>query len=206
MKYKYVVILKNDRERATDIFSILLCLFSALTFAWLAIRQLNTLRIARSAGSGSLLGPNSTPYILAALALVLLTGLVINVFIRRYNPSTVRYRFWLLLAALGWIGLTPLYFVGLLVGVLAGFESRVKRPLEIGFDDDRVVINYSVKIRYDWSAFTNVILKDGLLTLDFKTNRIMQKELVDDEDEDDADEEEFNIYCRSRLTAVSTNS
>ncbi len=206
MKYKYVVILKNERERATDIFSILLCLFSALTFAWLAIRQIRTTHFTNNFATTSSVGAPTDAYILAALALVLLTGLVINVFIRRYNPSTVRYRFWLLLAALGWIGLTPLYFVGLLIGLLAGFESRVKRPLEIGFDDDRIVINYSVKIRYDWSAFTNVILKDGLLTLDFKTNRIMQKELVDDEDEDEADEEEFNIYCRSRLTAVSANS
>jgi len=43
------------------------------------------------------------------------------------------------------------------------------------------------------------VLKDGLLTLDFKNNRLMQKEIADDEDEDDADEEEFNTWCRDQL-------
>jgi hypothetical protein len=40
-----------------------------------------------------------------------------------------------------------------------------------------------------------------LLTLDFKNNRILQKEVVDDEEED-ADEDEFNTYCRERLAAA----
>ena len=52
--------------------------------------------------------------------------------------------------------------------------------------------------------FNNVVLKDGLLTLDFKSNRLMQREVADDDDEDDADEEEFNAYCRSRLAAATT--
>jgi len=43
-----------------------------------------------------------------------------------------------------------------------------------------------------------VILKDGLLTLDFKNNKVYQKEALDD-DEPDADEDEFNEYCKSRL-------
>jgi hypothetical protein len=83
--------------------------------------------------------------------------------------------------------------------VLSFLEYQTKRPLEIGFDRDQVVINTLFRQRYDWSFFNNVLLKDGLLTLDFKSNRLLQKEVADDEDEDDVEEEEFNAYCRDRL-------
>jgi len=43
-----------------------------------------------------------------------------------------------------------------------------------------------------------VILKDGILTLDFKDNKLIQKEVLDD-DEPEAEEDEFNEYCQSKL-------
>jgi hypothetical protein len=121
-------------------------------------------------------------------------------------PRPIRYRFWLLIAAIGWIGLTPPPWVGAIFFLLSFLEYQTKRPLEIGFDHDRIVMNTLFKRQFDWSVLNNVILKDGLLTLDFKNNKLIQKMVADDDDEDDADEEEFNTYCRSRLTAVSTNS
>ena len=200
MKYKYVVILKKESERATDAFSILLCLFSALSFGYLATRPAHA-------------SPPNPAYILAALSILLLAGLLINL-IRHRTLTTgkstahrpIRYRFWLLIAAIGWIGLTPTPWVGAIFFLLSFLEYQTKRPLEIGFDHDRIVMNTLFKRQFDWSVFNNVILKDGLLTLDFKNNKLIQKMVADDDEEDDADEEEFNTYCRSRLTAVSTNS
>jgi len=57
------------------------------------------------------------------------------------------------------------------------------------------VINSLIKKKYPWSDFNNVMLKDGLLTLDFKDNRLIQKEAIE-EDGPDADEDEFNAFCR----------
>ncbi|WP_315814501.1 hypothetical protein [Paraflavitalea speifideaquila] len=37
-----------------------------------------------------------------------------------------------------------------------------------------------------------------MLTLDFVNNRILQREIEDDED-DEADEDEFNAWCRKQL-------
>jgi hypothetical protein len=188
MRYKYVVILKNDRERATDTISLLLCLFSAGMFLRSSFRQIR---------------PN---YIGLALSALLLIGLAVNLILARRGPKpgyrsapTVRYRYWLLLSALGWFALTTTPVFGAFFFLFAILEYQAKRSLEIGFDDDRVVINNIVRQRYDWSAFNNVILKDGLLTLDFKNNRLLQKEVADDEEEDDADEQEFNAFCRGRL-------
>jgi len=182
MRYQYVVILKKKSERTSDAISILLCLFSVICFMLSALR--------------------TRGWLSAGIALLLIIGIAFNVIARLKGRPGVRYRYWLLLAALGWIGTTSTPWVGAFFFVLAFLEYQTKRPLEIGFDHDRIVMNTLIKRRFDWAMFNNVILKDGLLTLDFKDNRLVQREVADDEDEDDADEEEFNAYCRDRLACT----
>jgi hypothetical protein len=184
MRYQYVVILKKNSERATDLLSILLCFLSAGSFLLAALHSI---------------GSNRT-YFLTSIALILWAGLAFNLLSKRKDRGIrVRYRYLLILAAIGWIGMTSFPWIGLLFFLVAFLENQTKRPLEIGFDTDCIVINTLFSQRYYWSAFNNIVLKDGLLTLDFKNNRLMQKEIADDEDEDDADEEEFNTWCREQL-------
>ena len=47
---------------------------------------------------------------------------------------------------------------------------------------------------YSWNEFSNIILKDGLLTLDFKNNKLIQVAI--DEEKMTVDENEFNEFCR----------
>ncbi|HEV2483804.1 MAG TPA: hypothetical protein VGS79_29265 [Puia sp.] len=199
MRYQYVVILKKKSERASDAFSILLCLFSAISFLLSAFHGIRTTH----GNSGAETMYPAAAMLSAGLALLLLIGIAFNIISRVKGRSGVRYRYWLLVAAIGWIGTTATPWVGAFFFLLAFLEYQTKRPLEIGFDQDRIVINALIKRRFDWTMFNNVILKDGLLTLDFKDNRLLQREIADDEDEDDADEEEFNAYCRERLAATA---
>jgi len=186
MRYQYIVILKKTSERATDVLSILLCLFSALSFL--------------------LSAAHAHTWLPVAIAILLLAGLTFNFIANRRKSKFsrgARYRYWLLLAAIGWIGTTSTPWVGAFFFLLAFLEYQTKRPLEIGFNPDRIVMNTLIKRRFQWSMFNNIILKDGLLTLDFKDNRLIQKEVLDDEDEDDADEEEFNTWCRAQLDSTN---
>lgn len=181
MIFPYLVILKRDSERTLDLISILLCVFSGLNF------------INEQLKSGHF------QLFFTLFAAAVLAGTTINIVINRKTGQQVRYRYWLLLAGLGWLGMSFLPWLGILFFFQSFLEHQVKRPLEIGFSSDRVVINTLFKQNYAWTDFNNVILKDGLLTLDFKNNRLLQKEILDDEDEDDADEDEFNAYCQARL-------
>ena len=181
MRYRYIVILKKNSERATDALSLLLCFFSALSLGY------------RSIASGHIGYPT------LILAFLLLAGPPITFYIYRKHRSAVRFRYWLLAAGIGWIAFTPTPWIGAFFFVLAFLEAQAKRPLEIGFHDDRIVINTLIKQRFNWSDLNNVILRDGLLTLDFKNNRLLQKEVADDEEDDDVDEEEFNEYCRGKI-------
>jgi hypothetical protein len=186
MKYAYVVILKKNGERATDLLSILLCICSAVIFGYTQLKSDH---------------PNFYLYAFTAL---ILAGMAYNAVIRRRRNKPVRYKYLILLTALGWFGMPVLPWIGILFLALAFLEHQAKRPLEIGFDRDRVVINSLFRQRHDWSVFNNILLRDGLLTLDFKNNRLLQKEVADDdEDDDDVDEEEFNAYCRDRLVSAS---
>jgi hypothetical protein len=56
-------------------------------------------------------------------------------------------------------------------------EKQVKFPQEIAFDEEEIVFNSFPKKKHQWNELNNAILKDGILTLDFKNNRIFQKEV-----------------------------
>jgi len=193
MHYKYVVILKRDSEKKTDVLSFLLCLLSAIFFLFSA-----------AASVFMEVDASGVTWFYAAISLILIAGLIINTLTRSKTRKYIRYRYLLLIAALGWLGSTVLPWLSVFFVLLAFLEYQTKRPLEIGFDSDRVVINSLIRRKYDWSDLSNVVLRDGLLTVDFKNNHLLQKEVVDDdEDEDDADEKEFNDYCQTRLSEVS---
>ncbi|MDO6430130.1 hypothetical protein Q4E93_06015 [Flavitalea sp. BT771] len=189
MHYQYVVILKRESERTTDVLSFLLCLLSSILFLYsAAVPVLNS----GNAGGQS--------YFLGGIAVVLLAGVIFNLANRKAGRARIRYRYLLLLATLGWLAMPVLPWLAGLFVVLAFLEYQTKRPLEIGFDSDRVVINSLIRRQYDWSDFTNIVLRDGLLTMDFSNNRLLQKEVVDEEgDDDDVEEKEFNDYCQARL-------
>ena len=201
MRYQYVVILKKTIERATDLLSILLIFLSGGSFLLTALPgHIRFDHFRGHNGSGYRFEVPTLAYFLTSIAVILWAGLAFNLLSKRKDRGIrVRFRYLLILAAIGWIVTTTVPWIGLFFFVAAFLEYQTKRPLEIGFDYDRVVINTLIRQRHDWSAFNNVVLKDGLLTLDFKNNRLMQKEIADDEDEDDADEEEFNTWCRDRL-------
>lgn len=47
---------------------------------------------------------------------------------------------------------------------------------------------------HEWSEFNNIILKDNLLTLDFKNNKLLQLNLTE-KTENRVDENLFNTFC-----------
>ncbi len=50
---------------------------------------------------------------------------------------------------------------------------------------------------FPWAQMDNVILKDNLLTIDFKTNKIIQVEILPNSRM--VDETEFNLFCKEQM-------
>ncbi|HEY4206917.1 MAG TPA: hypothetical protein VGM31_08895 [Puia sp.] len=194
MRYPFVVILRRDNDRLINWISILLCSFTAGAFL--------LARIQKGQFDNFLKGAAILLFLALLFTILWMRSDRLGLAAGRRSP--IRYRYWLLVSALVWLAMPygqGFFFVFLLLTFL---EYQAKYPLEIGFSPDKIVINSLLRKSYPWSAFSNVLLKDGLLTLDFKNNRLLQKE-VDEEQDGDADEEEFNDYCREMLDAARVN-
>jgi hypothetical protein len=129
-------------------------------------------------------------------ACIILAVLVIAKWVHSRVTAT-GYRIALLIAGIGWYFAFHHYLVTILYFLCSFFEKQVKFKQEIGFDDEGVTFNYFPKKHYPWHEVSNVILKDGMITVDLHNNKIFQKEL--ESDISDAIEKEFNGFCRSHL-------
>ena len=108
------------------------------------------------------------------------------------------FRLALAAAAIGWF-VEPLsnYWMGALYAIAALIERQVKFPAEIGVDDRGITFNSLPAKAYIWHEIDNVLLKDDIITIEFKNNKIYQKET--EADVSAALEKEFNAYCSSKL-------
>jgi hypothetical protein len=67
------------------------------------------------------------------------------------------------------------------------------------FSDNEIQLTRIFKtVVFPWIEMDNVVLKDNLLTIDFKTNKIIQVEIV--ENSKIVDETEFNLFCKKCMS------
>ncbi|MEO5996151.1 MAG: hypothetical protein ABIN89_05480 [Chitinophagaceae bacterium] len=185
MVFDYVVTLKNERGKYINTISLLLCLMSA---AFFLIQQIKT-------------GKHSFIFL---ISFCLITGgLIWNRYIVTKKRKPVFYSRILLVAGVTWFAMPFLSWTGLPLILLALLEKQARFTLEIGVTKDRIVFNSLFKRKFYWTDFNNVILKDNILTLDFKNNRLFQKETIDETG--NVEEEEFNEYCRNQLKGSDLN-
>jgi len=99
--------------------------------------------------------------------------------------------FWLI--QVGIIALIIFAAVYIVVTMVKGKRTTVV------FSDDEIQMTRVFKtVIFPWTEMDNVILKDNLLTIDFKTNKIIQVEIV--EQSRAVDETEFNLFCTDQLS------
>jgi hypothetical protein len=90
-------------------------------------------------------------------------------------------------------------FILFLVGILASFFTT---SYHIHFTLDHVSIeNGLFRSSYQWNEFSNILVKDELITLDFKNNRLLQ--LMLDVAISPVNEIEFNDFCSSCLNKTT---
>lgn len=72
-----------------------------------------------------------------------------------------------------------------------------QRPLIVSVSSTAVIYPSFPKKEITWNELNNVILKDDLLTIDFKNNKIIQQLILNKEPA--VDEQEFNDFCKTQL-------
>lgn len=179
--HDYVVVLKNTNLSIIKKTSILLMLLVVIMYAielYLYPHQLGT-------------------WIFISIIALLILGS----FFDKKKKITVSYSFILIISGIALMSSTlyPIY-IGLLFIAAGILEKYFVAKKELGFTKDGIEENGLMHKKIQWNELTNVLIKDGLLTMDFKNNKLIQLETDDEEDDDyEVDEEEFNSYCRKHL-------
>lgn len=126
-------------------------------------------------------------------------GLILLVAAIFMNLLLVRFRVHKLLlvaisACLLFIATRSISFA--LIFLLYGYLSKfLNRAATITVSEEGIRVKKLLSSsRYRWEEFSNIILKDNLLTMDFKNNKLIQVTI--DEIQARIDEIGFNSYCK----------
>jgi hypothetical protein len=134
-----------------------------------------------------------------AASAILLIGIYIFMrlyFIKKYNQGNYLDQVLLFVLAGCWFGLQNYIMVAALV-ILGVFYHLALQKLQFIFTQEKVLkLNFPGK-EFEWNVFNNVILKDNILTLDFKNNKLIQAEI---EKSQNINEQQFNSFAQSKLT------
>jgi hypothetical protein len=131
-------------------------------------------------------------------------GLSALLLVSSFFVKTILYRFkvngTLLLGLAALLTFVTSHSIGFaLVLVGAGlFLHFMKRKIKVEVSADAIVIRYALYMRQiRWNELNNVVLKDRMLTIDFKTDKLIQAEIAKESYQ--VDEPAFNSFCDRQL-------
>ena len=174
----FELVLKNEKKRQYTTLAFLILVVNVIFFIWLAItdRELRIKAILTAA--------------------IVTAGILIPYFLKRFSAIGVSVLFIILFyIEVGYWQLS----VG--IGVLALLFAVSIRRLIVQVTDGHIVYPSFPKREIDWGELNNLILKDGLLSIDFKSNKLAQALVVNEGNEPYIDEKEFNEFCQVQLGA-----
>lgn len=179
--FDYVVTLRKNTVKPVNIVCHILMLLSILVFVYALAREHQV-------------GVNNDYRLMVITALAIVWWALI-LFSKKRKPY---FRIGFFIVALGWF-FNPLHniLIGIFYVLAALLEKQVKFPAEIGIDSEGVLLNTLPKKSFLWKEIRNVVIKDNLLTIDFKNNKLLQKEISEDVPYDM--EKEFNGFCKGQL-------
>ncbi len=190
--YDYIVTLKKGKySAAVNWISQLLVL---LSLVFLVI-QFNLL----GGFSKEILVFGSLHFKTSLFIFIILSGWIYLI-IQAQKKEEVNYRNLLFIASISWMIIPGLLWICFVYVIAGWLEKPVKLNPEFGFSENEIVLNDFPVKRYEWNEFNNIVLKDGLLTLDFTNNKIYQKEI--ESEYSSAEEKEFNDFCNTQLKTV----
>ncbi|MDQ2718589.1 MAG: hypothetical protein M3Z26_02325 [Bacteroidota bacterium] len=174
---QFEIILKNDKIKSYSIIALINLLLNFSIFSFLLFYD-----SWRAVAFTSII----------ALSLYVLLRWYI---LKKQNAAHFFDEFVFFIPAMCWFGLRNYLLMVMLImmGLLYKFSLQ---KLKFIFTSANVIKNNFPKKNFDWASFSNVILKDNILTLDFKNNKLIQGEI---EKMKELDEQQFNEFASRQL-------
>jgi hypothetical protein len=179
--HDYVVVLKNHNRKTIEMTGWLLSLLALIIFL---------INIYESPTDWGIF-----------FSLFVLIGLTASNLVDKRKKKKISFTTILVCAGIGLKIFTATEYVGSLFVIAGIIEKYISKNKEIGFSEAGIVMSGLFPKKYNWAELNNVIIKDDLLTMDFKNNKVFQRYTDDEEDDEyDVESDEFNAYCQERLS------
>lgn len=91
---------------------------------------------------------------------------------------------------------------GILLLMMALMGFLIRRKPYLHFSDRGVKIHMLWVKHHAWSDFNACMLKDGMLSLDFKNNRLFQ-EVISPNSQSGVNEADFNAFCIRKISEAT---
>jgi hypothetical protein len=128
------------------------------------------------------------------ICLLTVSVVIINRFTKTRYPFRIDIIF--LVLSIFWF-LLQNYLLALCIICFAVIGTYSRKKFEIVFTKDGISYPSFPKKTFLWKDVTNVVLKDGMLTIDLKNNKLIQS--VISKESADINEREFNLFCKELL-------
>jgi hypothetical protein len=175
----FEIILKNEKTRFYRVISRIFIFIHLIAFLYITIYS-----------------PEKNVRLAAAGGLTALLLCIIILYFFRSPGRKYSFRLLFLLCWLGWLVMGNYWLVPVpIIFDLLYYAST--QPKVSRFSEDLIIYPSFPARKIGWSQVSNVILREGLITIDLKSNKLIQQEV--DEDKTRVDEEEFNEFCRGQL-------
>ena len=103
-------------------------------------------------------------------------------------------------AVLCWVYIGYWWF-GVALVILVLLYLRSKKELAVSIEAKKIIYPSFPERRIDWEDLNNLMLKDRLLTIDFKNNKLVQQYI--DPKSYTINEQEFNDFCKRQVMLAS---
>ena len=177
---QFEIILKNDKLKSYRVIALINLLLNFSIFTFLLFYD-----IYQAVALSSIL----------ALTIYVLLRIYVS---KRQNSGSFFDEFVFFIPAMCWFGLHN--YILMIALIFMGFLYRFSlEKIKFVFTSKRVLKTNFPKKEFNWNVFSNVILRDNILTLDFKNNRLIQSEI---ELQESVNETEFNEFAQSKINTV----
>lgn len=178
----YSIAIPNSRSGAYKVVTILILAMNSLVFGWLA-------------GNGSLHTYTPITVVGFSVNIIFLLWLLISRLYKQeppFNPAII-----FLLSAACW-AVSQKFLLAFLMLVFGSIGLVSNRNLYILFVDEGIKYpSFPIK-HFQWNQVSQVILKDDILSIDLKDNRLLQFKL-EPKVSAGIEVEAFNAWCRNKV-------
>lgn len=174
--YEYNIFLPNERAKTIWLVTVLILLINCFVFGFMSISTTDNF-IRAIAITAAIIG-------CVSVTLVLL----------KFNHYLSLIAF--ILLAAGWLVMDK-YLVASLLICFAIIGKFAREKLKVAFGRIDILYPSFPPKKIKWSTVTNVVLKDDVLTIDLKNNKLVQ--VVINRTETVINETAFNEFCKNQI-------